>query len=102
MKYRILIDDNFRFMDESERVAYGTFETAEDAVSACRRVIDEWLADAFKPGMTSEGLWQSYIAFGDDPFITPVDQKDAPAANFDAWAYARERCAALAGGAPSV
>lgn len=97
MNYRVFIDDNFGFQRESERVTHGEFGTAEEAMAACRKIVDEWLADAFEPGMTSEALWEAYTLFGDDPFITPVDPKDAPAANFDAWSYARERCGALNG-----
>lgn len=64
----------------------------EEAVSACQKIIDEWLADAHRPDMASAALYEVYMHFGDDPFVIPVDPKDAPAVDFDAWAYARERC----------
>ncbi|MCK1367236.1 hypothetical protein [Bradyrhizobium sp. 62] len=102
MSYRVLIDDNYHFTDESERVTHGVFPTAQEAVSACQKIVDEWLASAFKPGMASEALWELYVAFGDDSFILPVEPKDAPAADFDAWDYARQRCEAMGGGALDV
>jgi hypothetical protein len=96
--YRVLIDDNFHFMDETERVTHGQFETADGALEACRAIVDEFLADAFKPGMTAAALYERYVSFGDDPFIRPVDPKDATAVSFSAWDYARERCEVLGRG----
>ncbi|MDA9499544.1 hypothetical protein [Bradyrhizobium sp. CCBAU 11357] len=99
MSYTVLIDDNFRLQDESERVSHGEFETAEEAVAACKAIIDEWLSEALEPGMSSDDLWQCYIAHGDDPWIQAIEPKDAPEADYDAWAYARKRCEAMGGGA---
>lgn len=99
VSYRVLIDSNFHYQDESERATHGVFETAEEAVTACKAILDGWLTDAFKPGTTSEDLWQSYVAFGDDPWVQAVDPKDAPAGNFSAWDYVREQCEVLARGA---
>ena len=95
--YRVLIDDNFHYMDESERVAHGLFGTAEEAVAACKGIVDEFLAGAFIPGMSPEALYEQYVSFGDDPFVVPVNPNGAPVA-FCAWQYARERCEAMAGG----
>jgi hypothetical protein len=91
-----LIDDNFQYQDESERVTHGVFATADEALAACRSIVDEFLVDAFKPGMSATDLYDCYTSFGDDPFIMPVDQKD-PAVAFSAWRYARERCEVIAG-----
>ncbi|MCC8956183.1 hypothetical protein H8B02_22960 [Bradyrhizobium sp. Pear77] len=71
------------------------FDTADEATSACRSIVDQFLNGAFEPGMTSEALWEAYVGFGDDPFVVPVDPKDAPVA-FSAWEYARSRCAEIA------
>ena len=98
MPYRVLIDDNFHYQDESERVTHGQFETADEALVACRSIVDNFLTDAFQPGMTAAALYEQYVGFGDDPFIVPLDPKDAPAANFSAWDYAKGRCEAMAAG----
>jgi hypothetical protein len=87
-----LIDDNFHFQDEFERVTHGVFATADAALSACRSIVDGFLADAFVPGMSSAALYEQYTLFGDDPFVVAIDSKGAPAIHFDAWRYARERC----------
>jgi hypothetical protein len=94
-RYQVLIDDNFAYMDESERVAHGVFATADEALAACRSIVDEFLVDAFEPGMSAAALYDLYKSFGDDPFIMPVDQKDPPVA-FHAWRYAGERCEIIA------
>jgi hypothetical protein len=92
----VLIDDNFHYMDESERVTHGVFGTADEAIAACRSIVDECLAKAFKPGMSATDLYDQYVHFGDDPFILPIDPEDQPV-KFSAWDYARERSEKIAG-----
>jgi hypothetical protein len=38
--YWVLIDDNFHYQDESERIAYDQFETTDEAVAACRAIVE--------------------------------------------------------------
>ena len=92
--YKVMVDDNYHYMDESERYEHGVFRTADRAVAACKRIVDEYLKDAFKPGMTEQELYQAYTMFGEDPFIVAVGDIDNPM-RFSAWDYARERCRAL-------
>jgi hypothetical protein len=93
-----LIDDNFHFQDESERASHGTFATADEALTACRTIVDGFLADAFKPGMPPAALYEQYTLFGDDPWIASIDPNSAPAVVFSAWDYARKRCDEMAEG----
>jgi hypothetical protein len=93
--YTVFIDDNFHYQDESERVNHGLLETADEAVAACRSIVNDFLAGAFKPGMSATALYGLYTSFGDDPFVVPADLKAAPVA-FSTWDYARERCEVLA------
>jgi hypothetical protein len=86
--YRVLVDDNFHYRDESERYEHGQFDTCESAIAACKRIVDEFLADAHKAGMTAGELWQRYAGFGDAPFIATT----GPQCAFSAWDYARQRC----------
>lgn len=92
MSYRVLVDDNFHYMDEAERYELGTFATFEAALAAAQAVVDAYLRSAHKPGMTARALFESYKAFGEDPFIVAPDQ---PGAAFSAWEYAKRRCDAL-------
>jgi hypothetical protein len=97
--FKVLVDDNYHYMDESERYTLGVFATADEALAAARGIVDECLAAAYKPGMTPTQLHASYTMFGEDPFIVPVPPEEAAVA-FSAWAYARERCERLCAPAP--
>jgi hypothetical protein len=94
--YKVLIDDNLDYMEEDARVTFGVFATVDEAVSACRAIVDRFLAHAYRPGMTAEALYDHYQSFGDDPFIMTVDPNDARV-DFSAWTYARQRCEEIAG-----
>ncbi len=90
MTYKVLVDDNFHYMDESERYVLGEFATLDAAIAACRGLVDEYLLSVHEPGMTAEALYTSYTSFGEDPFITT--QTPDGTVLFSAWAYAKQRC----------
>lgn len=93
MPYRLLADDNFHYMDETERHEQGTFETLEAAIEAAKSIVDDYLSSAYKRGMTADELFVSYTSFGEDPFII-APEGGVP---FSAWDYAKQRCQALCG-----
>jgi hypothetical protein len=95
--YAVLVDDNFHYMDEEARWEGGTFATAEEAVAACRTIVDEWLAHTYQPGMTSAHLYEQYTFFGDDPFVVPVGD-GTERVLFSARDYARSRAEILCAG----
>lgn len=97
MGYVVWVDDNYHAWDESSRVKAGRFETAEEAIAACKKIVDEFLLNGFKPGMTAEHLYKGYKGFGEDPFIEKENPSD-PYVKFSAWDYARQRCEELAAG----
>ena len=93
-----MIDDNFHHMSEEHRLNFGTSFTPEEAVAACREIVDDWLASHNKPGMTSEQLYDLYVFFGEDPFVVPTDWAtalDKALWDFHAWDYAKERAKLL-------
>ena len=92
MGYKVFVDDNFHYMDEDERYCAGEYPDAESALALCRRIVDECLESAYKPGMSAAELWNGYVDFGEDPFIL---SGEAPAVKFSAWDYARQRCALM-------
>jgi hypothetical protein len=96
--YKIMVDDNFHYGDESERTEYGTFSTVEEALAVCRRVVDESLLAEYRDGATAEQLYERYTSFGDDPFVVALD--GAPKVEFSAWTYARARVAQFAAPGP--
>jgi hypothetical protein len=93
MKYRVLVDDNFHYMDESERYELGQFDTLEAAVAACKSVVDEFLVSTYRPGMTVAELLEQYAFFGEDPFVYTGDGT----VPFSARDYASERVREICG-----
>jgi hypothetical protein len=94
--YTVLVDENSHYLDESERYMHGTFATYDDAVAACQRIVDEFLALQYRPGMTADDLYRLYTLFGEDPFIrSDGPDADARLSIFSAREYARLRCALL-------
>ena len=94
MGYRVIVDDNYHYMDESERYLHGEFATLEAAVAAARQIVDDYLESAYKAGMGGDELMASYAMFGEDPFITAPD---ATGVLFSARDYARQRCNEICG-----
>jgi hypothetical protein len=86
--YQVFVDDNYHYQDESERYLHGQFATCAEAVAACQKMVDSWLDEQYRPGMTADELCTLYTGFGEDPFIS----SDDPACRFSAWTYARTRC----------
>lgn len=95
-KYVVFVDDNFHYQDEDERTKHGEFETAAEALEACRTIVDRSLQHEYRPGMTADALYRQYVSFGNDPFI--VVDGDGEAVSFSAWDYAKERSKAVCAG----
>jgi hypothetical protein len=87
--YTVFVDDNFHYMDESERYKLGEFADCASAMAACRQIVDEFLTSC---GAKSDAeLYQMYVTFGEDPWISSQDSE----CKFSAWDYARERAKEL-------
>lgn len=93
--YTVYVDDNFHYMDESERYKLGDFESCEAAVAACKKIVDDFLDQGYTPGMRFAELYGGYTMFGEDPFIVSDDAR----CRFSAWSYARQRSRELCGDA---
>lgn len=83
------MDDNYHYMDESERYTQGSYDSAEEALEACRKIVDAFLKSNHKEGMSAEELYKKYVMFGEDPHI--------PSTPFSAWKYAEERSKEICG-----
>lgn len=90
--YQVLVDDNFHYRDEDERYKFGNFSNSEEALTACKSIVDKFLQANYEKGVTAEQLYKEYITFGEDPFIV-----GEPAPFFSAWDYARKRCREICG-----
>ncbi|MFH1011696.1 MAG: HD domain-containing protein [bacterium] len=97
--YTVIVRDNFYFQQEEEKSAryeHGQYSTLEEAESACKTIVDDWLLNAYKPGMLGVDLYQSYTCGGDDPFVmSPLNKLDDKF--FSAWDYAKQRCKEICG-----
>jgi hypothetical protein len=93
-RYQVMIDDNFHYMEGDDRAACRAFATAEQAVDACRGLVDRSLMHEYEQGgVTAEALYGRYTDFGDDPFVVALD--GAPEVKFSAWNYAKQRATEL-------
>ena len=52
MSYRVLVDDNYHYMDESERWTQGEYATYADALAACERLVDKGV-------VVAAGVWST-------------------------------------------
>jgi hypothetical protein len=89
-KYRVIIDENFHFMDTSERYGSGVFETYEEAVAKCKEIIDEFLESALTPTDSADSLYICWQMYGENPFIDGKNLGD-----FTSRQYVKERCVVL-------
>ncbi len=87
MKLTVFVDDNFHYMDESHRYQLGEFDTLEEAIEACKKIVDEYLHESYEPGMKSGELFALYALYGEDPFIIGAAE-NVP---FSARDYANKR-----------
>ena len=85
--YRVMVDDNFHYMDEEERTEHGTFATADEALLATRGIVEASLRGLCTAQMTAADLLAQYALYGDDPFVVALD--GAPAIEFSARDYAQ-------------
>ena len=92
-KYTVYVDDNFHFMDESERYKHSEYDTYDAAVAACKKIVESYFEPVENGKYSFKELWDGYTTFGEDPFIVPED-KDC---HFSAWDYAKQRCHEMAG-----
>jgi hypothetical protein len=96
-RFQVLIDDNFHYQDPAERREHGIYANVEDALAACRAIVDRSLQEQFRPGISAEALFNRYTSFGDDPFIVAIGGDQDERTKFSAWSYARERARAICG-----
>jgi hypothetical protein len=72
-KYKVYIDDNYHYMDESERYTVGSYHSLEEAIEKCKEITIKSLEDLYEEGITPEKLSAQWSMFGDDPFIIGGD-----------------------------
>lgn len=91
-QFRVIVADNFNYMDPDSSYELPPFDDLESAVAACQKIVDDCLASSYEPGMTADALYASYTSFGEDPYIVSDEIDGVP---FSAWKYAREQAERL-------
>lgn len=81
-KFKVFVDDNFQYMKEDERYLFSEYDNLDDAIEACKKIVDESIEHLMNDCALSE-LLERYKNFGDDPFIH--------GGNFSAWEYAKNK-----------
>ena len=88
-RFKVYVDENSHYQDESERYLKGKYKDCETAVRVCKQIVDDFLAKAYSEEKTKDQLWSEYTQWGDDPFIVvPEEENDC---SFSAWDYSKER-----------
>ena len=67
--YKVIIDDNYHYMDESKRSAAGSYNSLEEAIEKCRELTIKSLEGFYEKGIAPEELSAQWAMFGEDPFI---------------------------------
>lgn len=89
MKFHLRVYDNFHYMEEDEAYNTGQFETYAEALAAAKAIVDRFLDEQWKKGITAVELDLAYTSFGEDPVIVPNEPGEGE--SFSAWKYAEGR-----------
>jgi len=68
-KYKVFIDDNYHYMDASERSAVGSYDSLDEALVKCKEITVSSLNDLYEKGISPEKLSAQWSMFGEDPFV---------------------------------
>jgi hypothetical protein len=92
MAFQVFVQDNFHACDDSDFDEAGVYTSLDEAIAVCRAIVDRDLAHQYRPGMTTDELYNRYTSFGADPFIRNTEQPRTPSSvMFSASTYARQR-----------
>lgn len=88
MKYELYVDDNYYYLDEDERYKAGEFDTIDDAITAAKKIVDDFLLSIYqkRPYISPAELYAAYKQSGEDPWIHPTYS------DYNSWDYAEARC----------
>ena len=91
MPFIVYVDDNFHYMDESERYVSGEYDSYDEAVERCKEILEEYIPEEGNcGGKTVAELLRGWLMFGDDPFIVP-------AGSFSSEKYLKKRLKEVCG-----
>jgi hypothetical protein len=77
-KYTVRVDDNYHYMDESERYDDSSYATLEEAIKRCEELTIESIKGCYEKGIDASKLMAQWAMFGEDPFIVGGKEKKPP------------------------
>jgi hypothetical protein len=89
-RYTVMTDPNDPTYDDNPPSEVGIYPTADEAILACKTVIDEFLEVYVEECTTAAELYDMYVKFGADPYIVSVDPNDEQV-NFNVEKYLKEQ-----------
>ena len=92
--YEVIVANDF-LLNGNEYEYKLTFSDKEKAIAACKKIIDDFLAQHCKKGMSSEQLNNLYSVFSEHPWVFSSAESDI----FDEYKYIAGRCKELCTGA---
>lgn len=72
MPYKVYVTDNYAAMDDSGEYQLGIYETADEAVDAAKKVVDDPLISRYEKGMNANQLYKRFAMFGEVPNIVSL------------------------------
>jgi len=85
------------FQPEPEVRRIGEYQTVAEAVAAAQKVIEQFLRDEFRRGMSAKRLYALYEERGEHTFIFQDEAKTFNVPGFDHADYARAVAAKICG-----
>jgi hypothetical protein len=87
--WRVMVSDNFDFMDEDEPASCGgSYLTYEEALARAKGIVEASIQNS--QGITPDEIYDHYMSFGDDAFILAPAGTMQPEPLFSSWNYAEE------------
>jgi hypothetical protein len=86
--WRVMVSDNFDFMDDDAPSCAGSYPTYEDALARAKGIVEASIKNS--QGTTADEIYDHYTSFGDDAFILAPAGTKQPESLFSSWNYAEE------------
>ncbi len=94
-QYKVIVADNFHYMDRDYRKEGGSFPTLESAIATCKQMTVHSVMLQYEEGIEPSKLVEKYKAFGLDPYIiSPDSDSDVETIPFSAWTFVSEELCA--------
>ena len=86
--FSVDVYSDFRRGKPSPWVSIGEFGKLDDAIEACKKVVDDFLQTPINAFIGSERLETAFLSYGDAPAINGAENLPS----FDIYAYLARRC----------